>query len=298
MSRTLALVTPSSSALIKVKTAQPTVSWKRLAPCRTTKRLRWYAELADKVVGEVASSPPGRLALVTHEAVGVVAAIVPWNFPLLMAITKVAPALAAGNVVILKPAESSSLTALALAEVAAGVLPPDTLQVVTGLGSECGQALAESRRVDALAFTGSTATGARILATVAASNLKRVSLECGGKSPHVVLDPAITDTRMVDEIVWGICYNQGQVCDAGANLILVGDAARYEGLLSAIPARMSALTMGDPFNEAIDLGSMISHAHLAKMAGSWSGRNVPAHGWSWVAGRGRPRVVRSASRRC
>ncbi len=99
-----------------------------------------------------------------------------------------------------------------------------------------------------------------------AATLKRISLECGGKSPHVVLEPSVADERMIEEIVWGVCYNQGQVCDAGANLILVGDVGRYDRLLAGIAARMSALTIGDPFDHAVDLGSMISASHLAKVS--------------------------------
>jgi 4-guanidinobutyraldehyde dehydrogenase/NAD-dependent aldehyde dehydrogenase len=229
-------------------------------------RLRWYAELADKTYGETAPPVADRLGLITREPVGTVAAIVPWNFPLMMAITKIAPALAAGNSVILKPAEASSLTALALGHAAleAG-LPPGVLQVLTGSGSECGQALASSEMIDALAFTGSTPTGARILASAAASNMKRVSLECGGKSPHVVLDSGCRVANMAEQIAWGICYNQGQVCDAGANLILVGPG--HERLVHDIMTCMRGMTIGHPFDAGVDLSSMISEHHLGRVQG-------------------------------
>lgn len=229
-------------------------------------RLRWYAELADKTYGEIAPTAVNRLGLITREPVGVVAAIVPWNFPLMMAVTKLAPALVAGNSVILKPSELSSLTALALAEIAAKAeLPNGVLQVLTGTGSECGRLLAEHDKVDAVTFTGSTLIGARIMGYAASSNMKRVSLECGGKSPHLVLDPDAVDDSMVEQIAWGICYNQGQVCDAGSSLILVGDG--YDKLLADLAGVMGRMSVGDPFDDQIDLGSMISRQHVDKVDG-------------------------------
>lgn len=248
-----------------VETGRPLREARTVDVAGAVARLRWYAELADKSYGEVAPTGPGRLGVVTRAPVGVVVAIVPWNFPLLMAVTKVAPALAAGNAVILKPAETSSLTALALAEAWAALdPPPGILQVLTGTGRSCGGPLVRHPGVDAVAFTGSTATGRAILADAAAT-MKRVSLECGGKSPHVVLDAGAVDRAAAEAIAWGICYHQGQVCDAGANLIVVGDGE--DRVIADVAAAMEGLTAGDPFDDTRDLGSMISADHLRKVDG-------------------------------
>jgi 4-guanidinobutyraldehyde dehydrogenase / NAD-dependent aldehyde dehydrogenase len=154
----------------------------------TARCLRWYGEAIDKIYGEVAPTAPDALALITREPVGVVGAIVPWNFPMIMAAWKIAPVLAAGNSLVLKPSEKSPLSALRLAELAleAGV-PPGVFSVVPGFGHTAGKALALHMDVDAIAFTGSTATGKLIAQYGAQSNLKRVSLECGGKSPNIVM---------------------------------------------------------------------------------------------------------------
>jgi gamma-glutamyl-gamma-aminobutyraldehyde dehydrogenase/4-guanidinobutyraldehyde dehydrogenase/NAD-dependent aldehyde dehydrogenase len=223
-------------------------------------RLRWYAELIEKVYGEIAPTGRDRLGLISREPIGVVGAITPWNFPLMMAVTKVAPALAAGNSVILKPPELSPLSAILLGHLAleAG-LPEGVLQVVTGNGRVTGEAMVRHPGIEAIAFTGSTEIGARIMATAAAHGMKKVSLEAGGKSPHVVLSPDLCSARMVEDIVWGIAYHQGQVCDAGANLVLVGEG--HDELLGRIETRFRAITVGDPYDETIDLGSMIAGAH-------------------------------------
>jgi acyl-CoA reductase-like NAD-dependent aldehyde dehydrogenase len=150
--------------------------------------LRWYAEAIDKLYDEVAPTGSGTLALVTREPMGVIGAIVPWNFPMLMAAWKIGPILAAGNSLVLKPSEKSPLSAIRLGQLAleAGV-PPGVFNVVPGFGSTAGAALASHLDVDAIAFTGSTATGRSVMRAAAESNLKRVSLECGGKSPNIIM---------------------------------------------------------------------------------------------------------------
>jgi gamma-glutamyl-gamma-aminobutyraldehyde dehydrogenase len=157
----------------------------------TANCIQWYAEAVDKVYDEVAPTGPDSLALVTREPQGVIGAIVPWNFPLIMAAWKVGPVLASGNSLVLKPSEKSPLTALRVAQLAveAGV-PPGVFNVVPGLGQTAGKALALHMEVDCIAFTGSTATGKQIMQYAGQSNLKRVSLECGGKSPNIVLADA------------------------------------------------------------------------------------------------------------
>ncbi len=165
---------------------------------------RWYAEALDKVNGEVGTSPVDRLSYAVHEPLGVIGAIVPWNFPLHMAMWKVAPALAMGNSVVLKPAEQSPLTALKLGELAleAG-LPAGVLNVVPGLGSVAGEALALSMDVDMIAFTGSGPVGRRLMEYSARSNLKRVSLELGGKSPQIVFADCPDLDAAAQAAAWG-----------------------------------------------------------------------------------------------
>ena len=159
--------------------------------------------------------------MITREPLGVVGAVVPWNFPLLMASWKIGPALAAGNSVVLKPAEQSPLTALRLAELAAEAgLPDGVFNVVPGFGETAGQALGRHMDVDVVAFTGSTEVGKFFLRYAGESNMKRVSLECGGKSPHIVLADCATSTPPRRRIAWGIFYNQGEVCNAGSRLLV------------------------------------------------------------------------------
>ena len=176
-------------------------------------------EFADKLYDEVAPTGPDDLALIRREPLGVVAAIVPWNYPLIITAWKIGPALLAGNSVVLKPAEQSPLSAIRLGQLAleAG-LPEGVLNVVPGFGEEAGKPLALHRDVDMISFTGSTEVGKLMMRYAGESNLKRVSLECGGKSPHVVLHDA--DIKAAAEaIAWGIYYNAGETCHAGSRVL-------------------------------------------------------------------------------
>jgi 4-(gamma-glutamylamino)butanal dehydrogenase len=188
-------------------------------PGSAAQTFRYYAEAIDKVYGEIAPTKEGVLALIHREPVGVVAAIVPWNFPLMIGAWKIAPALAAGNTVVLKPPETASLTLLRLAELAleAGV-PAGVFNVVTGPGRITGEALALSMDVDVLAFTGSGATGRRLLEYAARSNLKRCFLELGGKSPNIVFADAPDVALAAKTAATAIFRNAGQVCVAGSRL--------------------------------------------------------------------------------
>ncbi len=192
--------------------------------------------------------------------VGVVGQIIPWNFPLLMLAWKIAPALAMGNTVVIKPAEFTSLTALAFAEIAAEIgLPPGVLNVITGDG-EVGQALVDGD-VDKIAFTGSTEVG-RLLRTATAGSGKRLSLELGGKSPFVVFEDADLDST-IEGVVDAIWFNQGQVCCAGSRLLLQeGIAPRF---IERLRARMERLRVGDPLDKAIDIGAIIAPVQLQKI---------------------------------
>jgi acyl-CoA reductase-like NAD-dependent aldehyde dehydrogenase len=218
--------------------------------------VRWYGEAIDKLYDEIAPTPKTALALITREPLGVVGAVVPWNFPLLMAAWKFAPALAAGNSVVLKPAEQSPLTALRVAELAAEAgIPAGTFNVVPGFGETAGQALGRHMDVDALAFTGSTEVGKLFLKYSAESNMKIVSLECGGKTPNIVFADAPDLDAAARGAADGIFYNSGQVCDAASRL-LVEDKI-HDAFLSKVTALASAYQPGDPLNEKTQMGAMV-----------------------------------------
>ncbi|KDD50200.1 aldehyde dehydrogenase (NAD) family protein, partial [Bordetella bronchiseptica OSU553] len=204
------------------------------------------------------------LATITREPLGVVAAVVPWNYPLLMASWKVAPALAAGNSVILKPAEQSSLSALRLAELAlqAGI-PAGVLNVVPGAGPVAGRALGLHMDVDCLAFTGSTATGKRFMEYSGQSNLKQIWLECGGKSPHIIFDDCPDLDRAALAAAIGIFNNQGEVCIAGSRLYV--QAGIYDTFVSKVEACARAMQPGNPLDPASPMGAMVDERQMARV---------------------------------
>ena len=225
----------------------------------------YYAEFADKLTDEIAPTGPNDLALIRREPLGVIAAIVPWNYPLIVTSWKLAPALLMGNSVVLKPAEQSPFSAIRLGELAleAG-LPPGVLNVVPGFGEEAGKPLALHRDVDMVSFTGSTEVGKLMLRYAGESNLKRVSLECGGKSPHVVLADADLGSA-AEAIAWGIYYNAGETCNAGSRL-LVHQSVR-EGLLEAIQKVTAGITLGHPLDPATQMGALIDEGHVRRVLG-------------------------------
>lgn len=222
---------------------------------------RWYAEAIDKIYGEVAPSPTNRLSYAVWEPLGVVGAIVPWNFPLHMAMWKVAPALAAGNSVVLKPSELSPMTALRLGALAleAGV-PPGVLNVVPGFGATAGDALARHMDVDALAFTGSGRTGRALLVAAGQSNGKRVSLELGGKSPQIVFADAPDLDAAAEAAAWGVFFNAGQVCTAASRLLV--ERSIHESFMARVDAVARTIAVGDPLDPATRLGAIASARQL------------------------------------
>jgi 4-guanidinobutyraldehyde dehydrogenase/NAD-dependent aldehyde dehydrogenase len=228
--------------------------------------LQWYAEAIDKVYDQVAPTGARSLALITREPMGVVGAIVPWNYPLLMAAWKIAPILAAGNSLVLKPSEKSPLTALRVAELAveAGV-PAGVLNVVPGFGQTAGKALALHMDVDCVAFTGSTATGRMIMQYAGQSNLKRVSLECGGKSPNIVLADYPDLDKAASAAADAIFSNQGEMCSAGSRLLL------QEGIKDAVLEKVQALSRqrppGDPLDPATQLGAIVDETQMKRVLG-------------------------------
>jgi acyl-CoA reductase-like NAD-dependent aldehyde dehydrogenase len=223
----------------------------------------YYAELADKLYDEIAPTGPDELALVRREPLGVVGAIVPWNYPLIISAWKLGPALLTGNSVVLKPAEQSPLSAIRLAELAleAG-LPAGTLNVVPGFGEEAGKSLALHSDVDMVSFTGSTEVGKLMLRYAGESNMKRVSLECGGKSPQVVMRDADLEAA-ASAIAWSIYYNSGETCHAGSR-VLVQSEVRAE-LIAAIARVAGTITLGHPFDPATQMGALIDQGHMQRV---------------------------------
>lgn len=226
--------------------------------------LRYQAECIDKLYGEVAPTGESALGLVLREPMGVVVAIVPWNFPLMMTSWKIAPALAAGNSVILKPSEKSPLSALRLAQLAqeAGI-PQGVFQVLPGFGHTVGKALALSMQVDCLAFTGSTAVGKQLMQYAGQSNLKRVFLECGGKSPNIVF----ADCQQLDDVAQSaaeaIFHNQGEVCIAGSRL-LVENSIR-EDFVARVVKAAEQMQPGDPLDPNSFMGAMVDEAQYQRV---------------------------------
>jgi len=227
--------------------------------------IEYYAEFADKLYDEVAPTGPNDLALIRREPLGVVAAIVPWNYPLIISCWKVGPALLTGNSVVLKPAEQSPLSGIRLGELAleAGV-PPGTFNVVPGFGEEAGKALALHPEVDLITFTGSTEVGRLMLRYAADSNLKRVALELGGKTPQVVFADADL-AEAAAGIAWGVYYNSGQTCHAGSRLV-VHESVKDE-LLAHIGKVAATITLGHPLEPATQMGALIDRGHMQRVLG-------------------------------
>ena len=223
--------------------------------------IRWYGEAVDKVYDEIAPTPRTGLALITREPVGVVGIIVPWNYPMIMAAWKIAPALAAGNSVVLKPSEKSPLTALRLAELAlAAGMPPGVFNVVPGYGSEAGSPLALHMDVDCIAFTGSTRVGKQIHVMAGQSNLKRAWTELGGKSPNIVFADCPNLDKAVAAAVGSIFFNQGESCNAPSRLFVeesIKDAF-LEKALALVPNYQPA----NPLDKSTVMGAIVDKVQL------------------------------------
>ena len=227
--------------------------------------IAYYGEAVDKVYDEVAPTDRSSVVMLVREPLGVIGAVVPWNFPLLMASWKIGPALATGNSVVLKPAEQSPLTALRLGELAAEAgLPDGVLQIVPGFGETAGQAIGRHDEVDMVAFTGSTEVGKYFLRYSGESNMKRVSLECGGKSPHVVLPDADLDAAATG-VAWGVFYNQGEVCNAGSRLLVHEDVK--DALLERVVDVADRIRPGDPLDPKTRMGAIVDQTQLDRILG-------------------------------
>lgn len=229
--------------------------------------IAYYAQAADKLSGEVAPTAPGDLVLVTREPVGVVGAIIPWNYPLDMCAWKLGPALAAGNSVVLKPAEQSPLSALRLAELASEAgLPDGVLNVVPGYGERAGAALGRHMDVDCITFTGSTEVGKLFLTYAGQSNMKAVWLETGGKSPNIVFADTADLDHAADMAVFDIFgCNQGEICSAASRLLV--EESIHDDLVERIVERAKKIRPGNPLDPATRLGSLVDHQHLERVLG-------------------------------
>ena len=226
---------------------------------------QWYGELIDKVFGKIGPTEPSITSLIVKEPIGVVAGIVPWNFPLMMAVWKMAPALAAGCSVIIKPAEDTPLTAIRVAQIGkeAGI-PDGVLNVLPGYG-DVGEALGRHKDVDAVSFTGSTEVGGYFLKYSSESNLKPVALEMGGKSPFIVLEDAKINDDLIDNAINSAFWNGGQNCSA--NMRQIVHKKVKDEFLDKVIKKVKKLKVGDPLDLKSNMGSMISKGHLQTVDG-------------------------------
>jgi len=228
--------------------------------------IAWNGEAIDKLYDEVAPTEPNVVAMITREPLGVVGAVVPWNFPLLMGCWKIGPALATGNSMILKPAEQSPLTAIRLAELVleAGI-PEGVFNVLPGFGETAGQAIGLHMDVDAVAFTGSTEVGKYFLQYAGRSNMKHVSLECGGKTPHIVMADCPDLEAAAKAAAFGIFFNQGEVCNAGSRLLV--DASIKDAFLAKVVEVGKRLQPGDPPDPKTRMGAIVDKTQLERVLG-------------------------------
>lgn len=246
------------SELETLDTGHPIRDTKNLDVPRTAAAFRYFGGIADKVRGTVNPVDNGFLNYVTREPVGVVGAIVPWNFPLLFTSWKMGPALAAGNTVVLKQAELTPLTTLRVARLMADVgIPPGVVNIVPGYGHTAGQYLAEHKGIDKISFTGSTVTGRKIVAA-SAGNLKRVQLELGGKGANIVFDDAPLDAAVAGS-AFAIFHNQGQACIAGSRLLLQESIA--DAFLEKFLALAWSIRVGNPLDPSVEMGPLTSTGH-------------------------------------
>jgi gamma-glutamyl-gamma-aminobutyraldehyde dehydrogenase len=247
--------------------------------------LRWHAEAADKLYDQMAPTAPDVVAMIVREPIGVVGAVLPWNFPLYLAGWKIGPALASGNSMVIKPAEQTSLTALMLGRLAleAGV-PDGVLNIVPGYGETVGQAMGRHPGIDCLSFTGSGEVGRLFLKYSAESNLKRVVLECGGKSPALVLADAADLPRVAQQVATGALFCQGENCSAGSRLIV--HRSRKDELLALLRREFDAWRVGDPLDPATRVGALIEPGHMRRVLGYIAGGEAQgarlAHGGAQV----------------
>ena len=240
------------------------IGWGQGAAARVATLFRYYAGWTTKIFGHTNPSDGSVFNFTLREPVGVCAGITPWNAPLSMVAWKIAPALACGNTVILKPAEQTSLSALRVGElIQEAGLPDGVVNIITGFGAGAGAALAEHPGVDKVAFTGSTVTGKRILES-SLGNLKRVTLELGGKSPNIIFDDADLDKALAAAAA-GFCSNAGQICSAGTRIFV--QEGVYDEMVERIASHARSYKVGGPFEEGTQMGPLISQRQFERVSG-------------------------------
>jgi acyl-CoA reductase-like NAD-dependent aldehyde dehydrogenase len=258
--------TPELALLETLDLGKPISNSKSADLPLTVQTIRYYAEAIDKVYDELGPSPSNAVSMIVREPLGVIGAVTPWNFPLLMASWKFAPALATGNCIIMKPAEQTSLSLLRVAELSleAGI-PAGVFNVVPGSGPDAGKPLALHMDVDAVVFTGSTAVGKLIMGYSAQSNLKRVGLECGGKSPQIIMADCGNLDAAAEAAAWGVFYDQGQVCTAATRLLVQREIK--DEFLEKVAAIARTLKPGNPLDPDTTFGSLVDDKQIATVLG-------------------------------
>jgi len=228
--------------------------------------IKYFAGWADKITGQTIETDERKLSYTRHEPIGVVGQIIPWNFPLMMWAWKIAPALATGNTVVLKPSEFTPLTALRMCEIVANEtpIPPGVINIVNGYGPIAGAAISSHLKIHKVAFTGSTLVGRKIMEAAAKSNLKTVTLELGGKSPNIIFDDADLD-QAVNWAAHGLFWNHGQTCCAGSRIFV--QAGIYDEFLKRFTEKARAIKVGDPFGADIDQGPQVSQIQYDRIMG-------------------------------
>lgn len=249
-----------------IEAGKPITDCRNIDVPDTITTFRWYAEAIDKVYDQISPTAPDKLGLILKEPIGVVGAVIPWNFPLMMAAWKVAPALASGNSMVLKPAELTSLSALKLAElVAEAGVPEGVFNVVTGYGETSGQAIGRHMDIDMVSFTGSTEVGRMFLRYASETNLKRIVLECGGKSPQIVMGDVTDLDTVAEQVLLAALWNMGENCSCGSRLVVQRNVK--DALLEKLVGLSGNWRVGDPLDPATNVGAMIERAHLQKVMG-------------------------------
>lgn len=254
------------AVLESVESGKPILDCSTIDIPETMHCLEWHAEAADKLYDQISPSGDDALGMIVKEPIGVVSCVLPWNFPLMMLAWKIGPALAAGNSVIVKPAEQTSMSALRVADLAieAGI-PPGVLNVVPGLGETAGQAIGLHPGIDAVSFTGSTEVGRKFLEYSARSNLKRIVLECGGKNPCVVLEDAENLDHVAEHVAFAVFWNMGQNCTSNSRLIV--HEKIKDDLLARVLDKTNDWRTGFPLDPANKLGAMVTREHFDKVMG-------------------------------
>lgn len=254
------------AALDCIDAGKPITECRETDVPETLNTLRWYAEAVDKLYGKVAPTGSDALGVIVKEAIGVVGAVLPWNFPAQMFAWKVGPALATGNSVIVKPAEQTSMSAYRMVQLAhAAGVPESALLVVTGHGETTGQPLGLHPDVDVVSFTGSTEVGRKFLEYSARSNLKEIVLECGGKSPQVVFADLHDLDAVIDDMLSAAFWNMGENCSCGSRLIV--EASIKDQLLDKLVTGLAAWKVGDPTDPTVQIGPLVEQVHFEKVRG-------------------------------